>query len=196
MSTLWSADDVEALASLCGDLPWPLVLKTFNRNRQHKRTETALRRKAESLGLLRACVGQFVTPGVLVEALGTSYERVRRWTESGELPCVRFGGTRSHPRWIRRADLRAFARRRPEVFGGLSEAELVQLLCGEQLARELAERQMPRERLRYPVECIDTGGRWPSIGAAARAAYVTKQRMRHAVRHGGLVNGRRYRLVE
>lgn len=183
------------LAGLAGDLPWPMVPLAFNRARPTKRSAIALRRKAEDLGLLRACSGKFISAGVIRQALGCSYERIRRWIHDGELQARRFGDTPSHPYWIERSALRAFARRRPEVFGGLSEAELIQLLCSEVLAKALAEQQLPRQRQRQPVACIETGRRWPSIGAAARAAFVTKQRMRHAVRHGGCVNGRHYRLV-
>lgn len=194
MSRLWTAEDIESLSSLAGDLPWRMVPGVFNRGRPY-RTPTALRRKADGLGLLRRSVGQFVTAGAITAATGLSYETVRRWILTGELVARRYGKGGAFPYFIRRQDLRAFARRHPEPFGGLTEAELIQLLDSEMLAAEIAVMGLPRYTQLVEVECVETGKRFPSILAAAAAAFVTPQRMRVVCNRGGRANGRRYRRV-
>ena len=53
----------------------------------------------------------------------------------------------------------------------------------------------PRPRQPVAVECVDTGDRYDSMAAAARAAYVTPQRMAVVLASGGTANGRRYRRI-
>ena len=53
----------------------------------------------------------------------------------------------------------------------------------------------PRPRQPVAVECVDTGDRYHSMTAAARAAYVTPQRMAVVLASGGTANGRRYRRI-
>ena len=194
MSTLWTPEDVEMLCSLAGDLPWPMVPAAFNRARPH-RTATALRRKADGLGLLRRSVGQFITAGAIVGIAGFNYERIRQWILSGELKSRRYGEGSAFPYYICRKDLRAFARKHPEQFGGLRLGELVQLFDSEKLAEEIAAMELPRLSQKVPVMCVDTGKRFESIQAAARAAYVTPTRMQTVLREGTTANGLRYRRV-
>lgn len=196
MSRPWTTEDIEMLSSLAGDLPWPMVPGKFNNCRPH-RTATALRRKAEGMGLLRRCVGQYITSGALRSLMGISYEQVRRWIldPAMQLPARRWGNGRAFPYWIHRRDLRAFAATNPALFGGLSEGQLVELLDSEALAAQIAAMDLPRPRQPVAVECIDTGRRYASIKAAARAAYVTPQRMAVVLASGGTANGRRYRRI-
>ena len=183
------------LGSLAGDIPWPLVPGRFNSARP-RRTEAALRRKADGLGLLRNCTGQYLTSGALQAIAGFSRQRVRRWILRGQIPARRFGQGQPYVYWIRRSDLRAFARANPEVFAGLSEGQLVELLDSEPLAAQLAALALPRQRQCVVVECVETGVRYRSIRAAAKAAYVTPQRMAAVLAHGTTANGRHYRRVE
>lgn len=197
--TAWTAADNELLSSLAGDLPWPMVLAAFNRQRPH-RTATALLRQAERCGIPRDCVGQYITAGLIVELANTNYTAVSRWIKNGingdRLPARRFGNGRSFPYWIRRRDLRQFAKRHPELLGGLAEPELVQLLDSEPLAAEIVAMELPPSRRRAAaVECVETGRRYPSITAAAKSAYVTKQRMRAAIATGERANGYHWRRV-
>ena len=191
----WSPEDIEILGSLAGDIPWPLVPGRFNSARP-RRTEAALRRKADDLGLLRNCTGQYLTSGALQAIAGFNAERVRRWILRGQIPARRFGQGQSYAWWIRRSDLRAFAQANPEVFAGLSEGQLVELLDSEPLAAQLAALALPRPRQCVVVECVETGVRYRSIRAAAKAAYVTPQRMAAVLAHGTTANGRHYRRVE
>ena len=195
MSRPWTAEDIEMLSSLAGDIPWPLVPGRFNSSRP-RRTATALRRKADELGLLRRCTGAYLTSGAISTITGFSYEKIRRWITTGKVPARRWGQGQAFPYFIRRQDLRAFARANPEKFGGLSEGQLVELLDSEPLAAEIAAMELPRPRRFVAVQCIETGRRYASIKAAARAAFVTPQRMAVVLAHGTTANGRRYRRAE
>ena len=194
MSRPWTPEDIEALCSLAGDLPWPMVPPAFNCTRP-SRTATALLCKANGLGISRRAVGRFITTGAIKELTGYSYERIRRWIKSGELATKRYAGCGS-PNFIARKDLRDFARKYPEQFGGLSESTLVQLLDSEKLAAVIVAKELPKWKKCVEVECVETGQRFDSIKAAARAAYVNKERMRVVLITGGAANGRHYRPVE
>lgn len=195
MSRPWTQEDIEALSSLAGDLPWPMVTGAFNCTRP-PRTELALRRKAYALRITRTCVGQFITCGTIAEMSGNDFEKVRRWVTSGKLPSRRFGEGNGHAYFVNRKDLRTFAAKHPESFGGLTQGQLVVLLDSEKLAARIASMELPRLVQRVAVECIETGQKFPSISAAAKAAYVAKERMRTVIREGTTANGRHYRRVQ
>jgi len=194
MSRPWTPEDVEALCSLAGDLPWPMVPPAFNCTRP-PRTATALLLKSYSLGISRRTVGQFITTGAIKELTGYSYTRIHRWINSKELKTKKYAGCGS-PYFIARKDLRDFARKYPEQFGGLSESTLVQLLDSEKLAADIVAKELPKWKKCVEVECVETGQRFASIKAAAMAAYVVKERIRVVLITGGAVNGRHYRRVE
>ncbi len=194
MSRRWTPEDIEALCSLAGDLPWPMVPAAFNCTRP-PRTATAIRIKAEGLGISRRSVGQFITTGAIKELTGYSYERIRRWINSGDLVTKRWAGCGS-PNFIARKDLQDFAKKHPEHFGGLSESILVQLLDSEKLAASIFAKELPKWKKCVEVECVETGQRFNSIKAAAKSAYVNKERMRIVLITGGAANGRHYRRVE
>ena len=194
MSSLWTTEDIEALCSLAGDLPWPMVTPAFNCTRPH-RTAKALLIKANKLGISRRAVGQFITTGAIKELTGYSYPRIHRWINSGDLTTKKYAGCGS-PNFIARKDLRDFARKHPEQFGGLSESTLVQLLDSEKLAAVIVAKELPKWKKCVEVECVETGQRFASIISAARAAYVNKERMRVVLITGGAANGRHYRRVE
>ena len=72
----------------------------------------------------------------------------------------------------------------------------MELLDSEPLAAEIAAMELPRPRQCVAVQCIETGRRYASIKAAARAAFVTPQRMAVVLARGSTANGRRYRRAE
>ena len=195
----WSAFELETLQSMVGDMPWPLLVKNYRHwahfNGQPPRTEIALRRKAEALGIRRWSVGEWITTGVIGEHLGVTCETVRHWIRQGWLPAKRFGTTPSHQHFVSRADLRRLSRNRPELFAERPLADLIQLLDSERAAQQVVDGNHSRPWRRCPVICVETGKRFPTIAAAARHAHVTPQRMHIAVRSNGLANGRHWRLA-
>lgn len=174
---VWSANELDTLTLLAGDVPWPALPQTYyNTVRQHgytRRTATALRRKCNDLGLQRAAVGRWVNAGLICQLMQLSYEAVQTLMRNGLLPGTRFGGTRGHRYYFKRTDLRRLAATHPHLFGGLGCAALTQLFDDPKLAKRVAELQLPRLQQRRPVLCVETGKVYPSLSAAARAVYVT-----------------------
>lgn len=174
---VWSANELDTLTLLAGDVPWPALPQTYyNTVRQHgytRRTATALRRKCNDLGLQRAAIGRWVNAGLICQLMQLSYEAVQTLMRNGLLPGTRFGGTRGHRYYFKRTDLRRLAATHPHLFGGLGCAALTQLFDDPKLAKRVAELQLPRLQQRRPVLCVETGKVYPSLSAAARAVYVT-----------------------
>lgn len=185
MSRIWTAAEDEMLAGLCGDMPWPKLVQCYrqwaSRTGKPARTDMALQRRCDLLGLQRRCVGEWITSGIVCQLLGISYPAVHRWFENGWLPTYRQKSGSPYPHYFRRLDLRRLARQRPQLFGGQTEATLVQLLDNEQLARQIVAMELPHPRQSVPVICIEKGRRYPSIGSAARAVYVTPSRLRMVI---------------
>jgi hypothetical protein len=181
----WSDDELNQLQWLLGDLPWPLVVQRFNiwakRNGHVQRTELAMRRKVEQFGGSRRAVGAWITTGLVCQLMGVSHETPLRWLRDGWITSLRFGDGPAHNHYIKRQDLRKLARLKPHIFGGQDEATLIQLLDQERLAKTLVAMELPLPRQRKPVVCIETGRRYPSIGKAARAVYVTPSRLQKVV---------------
>lgn len=181
----WTEDELSQLQWLLGDLPWPLVVQRYNiwarRNGHPPRTELGMRRKVEQLGVSRRPVGAWITTGLVCQLLGVSTETPLRWLREGLIPSLRFGKGAAHNHYIKRTDLQKLARLKPHLFGGQDESTLVQLLDHERLAKALVALEMPSPKQSKPVVCIETGRRYPSIGKAARAVYVTPSRLQKVV---------------
>lgn len=86
--------------------------------------------------------------------------------------------------YVRRRDLVRFARRRPDLFGGIQTARLVQLLEDERLAEEIAQGHPRRSNDRRSVRTVEAALVFPSIREAARRMGVTRQAVSFALRTG------------
>lgn len=191
----WQPVEDARLQELSGDMPWPIVVAEMRRSaRQHgwpPRTECAIRARALDIGLITTCHGQMVSMCQVARALRANKRTITIWIADGRLTERRI----NRRRWIPRSALRRLARQSPELFGGLTEGELFRLLDSEPLAAEIAAmglKRLPRVR---PVVCVETGWRYASIAAAARASYVTPATLRNAVRNGWRAGGRTWRLA-
>lgn len=122
-------------------------------------------------------MGEWVTAGFIRTLMGISYEAIKRWVRYGWLPVF----TCETIYYVRRRDLRSLARSKPRLFGGQDRSTLVQLFDSEQLADEILAMKLPLPRQCKPVICIETGMRYRSIGAAARAVYVTSSRLQSVI---------------
>jgi hypothetical protein len=192
-SRRWTAEDLEALSDLAGELPWPLVAERFNQRRP-PRTPTAMQQKAEQLGLSMQPQGEFISIGVIKTLTGYSYEKIYNWIKIG-LPAVARSNAKNSPRFISRMHLRKFAKKHPEQFGGIAQSELTQLIDSEIIASKITKMQLPRLTKSYVIECVETGHRYPSIAAAAKEIFIHKKSIWNAVTNGTAVCGLHYRRV-
>ena len=191
----WTLEEDALLHSMSGDLPWPMVIANMHKmaakNRWPRRTAIAIRNRARELGLPRACYGAWLPYCTVADELKMDDRTLREWIDRGRLGCKKVGRSR----WVSRAMLRSFARKEPQVFAGLSEAQLFQLLDSEQLAAEIIAMKLPQKRLRKPVICVETGWWYPSITAAAKSVYVTQSTVRRAIVNGKTAGGRHWRFA-
>lgn len=185
----WTDQELEILLSMLGDMPWPMVVTKYNAwaisQGYPERTELGMRRKVEGRRISRRPVGAWITTGLISQLLGVSQETPLRWLRDGYIRSIRFGQGAAHSHYIKRKDLQRLARERPHLFGGQSVDTLIQLLDHERLAAALVAMEMPHSRQSKPVVCIETGRRYPSMGSAARAVYVTPSRLQKVVDRPG-----------
>lgn len=175
----YSEGELELLQSFAGDMPWQLVPRHYNRHASIKgyphRTNSSLKAACDRRGISRASTGEWITAAYISRMMGISDFSVRQWRKRGWLPATQFGNRgKGSIAYIRRRDLRALARERPSLFGGLSVAALTQLLSDEVLAEEIANMELPKPRMGQTrqIICVETGKRYPSIREAAKANYV------------------------
>jgi len=177
----WTSSQVDLLHSLAGEVPWPLLPSRYNRQARVRgwpeRSPIALRRQCERLHISRRAAGEWVTAGFIRALMGISYEAVKRWVRYGWLPAFECKSIY----YVRRLDLRRLAHMKPHLFGGQDRSTLIQLFDSERLADRITNMGLPRPRQCKPVICIETGNRYDSIGAAARAVYVTPSRLQSVI---------------
>lgn len=181
----WVEPELETLLSMLGDMPWLMVVTKYNAwaiaHGYPERTELGMRRKVEQHRISRRPVGAWITTGLICQLMGVSQETPLRWLRDGFIPSMRYGKGNAHNHYIKRKDLQQLARQRPHLFGGQTLDTLIQLLDHERLAAALVAMEMPHPRQSKPVVCLETGRRYPSMGSAARAVYVTPSRLQKVV---------------
>lgn len=187
-SARWTPAEDELLQGLCGDMPWPMVVQSFNswaKKMGHPtRTGLALVRRCENTGTLRRTVGAWITTGVICELMKISHSTVRRWLViKNYLPYHRYGTSPQHRFYVRRRDLRRLALDKPRLFGGMSVCDLTQLLDSQRLAEQIVDLNLGSPRGPVPVVCVETGRRFSSIREAAHNAFVTPARLRAVLDH-------------
>lgn len=189
MKPRWSQPELEQLEALVGDLPWSIARNVYREwalsHGYPHRSDGALRLKAEALAGSRISCGEWLRLGVVQRELDIAATVTNRWVRSGRLPVHREGrGDGSACRhYVRRADLRRFAKRHPRHFAGKPREVLVALLDPCPLVDQLAA--MPPAVVPgkpRPVQCLENGRIFPSTVAAARAAYVSPTAVRRAAR--------------
>ena len=190
----WTNEDIETLTDLTGELPWHMVVAKFAQRRP-LRTNLSMIRKARELGLSRIPEGEFISIGTIKAFTGYCYEKVYLWIDSGDLSAVARSDAKNSPRYVSRKNLRDFAKKRPDQFGGIGQAELTQLFDCEYLAKMIVDMNLPKMTKSHQVECIESGRRFPSIAAAARDARVHSKLVWLAIHQGADVRGRHYRRV-
>jgi hypothetical protein len=173
----WSPQEDEQLTSLCGDMPWPMVVTTYTKVASDrgwpKRTANQLRNRSILMGASRRSTGEWLAAQAIAKQLGMSQHPVYGWIRSGRLKSRRFGSV-----WyVSRKDLRAFANKEPHYFAGLPEADLLSLLSNEQIAQRFAKMPPARRVNRTPVIRVSTGQRFPTLRSAAKAYQVPYQRI-------------------
>jgi hypothetical protein len=186
----WSQEEDDMLAEMAGDTPWPQTVRAYRMwaktNGFPERTPNALLKRCKHKKISRVSVGKVITTGLISQLLGIDPKTVRQWLKADYLPYKRYG-QKTSSYFILRSDLRSLARERPHLFGGQSVSTLIQLLDNEELAEEIVAMGLPSVLQASPfkakpVICVETGRRYCSIKAAAKAVYVTSTPLEAAVK--------------
>ena len=196
----WTTAEGAQLEHLAGNVPGPLIPRAFNAwAREHgipQRTPVSVKRQIERRHLsLRVC-GDWITTGVIAHILGISLTTPLYWIQRGILPARQFHRSSRQPWFIRRADVVALARQRPELFGGIERGRLAQLLENERLADQITAEHHRRQNTPRRVRCVETGRLYRSTREAARAVFVARQLIQRAISTGRRAGGFHWRLDE
>ncbi len=184
MRQRWTPEELAKLELVCGDRPWPLVVQTYNtwarESNYPERSSLALERKSQKLGIYRKTEGLWITIGAVSRILELDRATPLRWVRRGLINSWRNGESRSYPHYVRRTDFRKLARQNPCFFRPFRREQLVMLFDSEEVADYVLEHcptphVVPgRER---PVVCVETGKKYDSIKAAAKAVFVVPPRV-------------------
>lgn len=198
----WTPTELLWLEELAGNVPPPALPTRYNglavSNGYPRRTPEAIESRVRRSQLTTSAIGNWITTGLAAKLLGfsgASNNPINLWVERGYLKARRFGSGFSSPTYIRRCDLRALARERPELFAGIEEPRLIQVLEDEALAAEIAQNHPRRKARPRPVRCVETGKVYPTVRAAARQIYVTPRAITWAIETGNRAAGRHWQEV-
>ena len=184
--TVWSEDEAALLDRLAGEVPWPEVVRRFQRYARRMgwpvRSDRALALRAARCGHpCRSRMGQWLTTYGAAELLGCRGDRVAAWANEQTVGAILQPVQVGRIRYISRASWRRLAQQRPDVLGGFSADALFLLLEDRELADDVAARH-PIRRGDWRVRCLETGQIWPSCAAAAREFHVTPGAISVAIR--------------
>jgi hypothetical protein len=197
----WKPDEIQLLREIAETLPTAQMIRVFNRQNallgHPKRTAQSIKLKIHELGLsLRP---QYVySANSLGRTLGISGDAVRYWLKLG-LEATRQSQMSNSPHYITNVAVRRFARKRPELFGGLNRIDLYIALEDEKLVDFILENYPNRNQPLKPpnrVRCIETGRIYNSYTEAGKAVFVTRSGIFKAIKFGSAANGYHFELVD
>jgi hypothetical protein len=193
--TPWEPDAEMWLEEKAGTLPFSTLCHYFNKMARRQgwgsRSKNAIHVKVQRLNLSKKCTEDNMTRRELARALGIKPDRVRGWTRAG-LPWKKIARNQAA---IRMADLREFLLSNPDRATGVPERELGWLI-GESAAAIIASAEHSTRGYPKPVICIETGEKFPSVKAAARAKFVVHSSITGAIDRGGRSAGCRWAYLD
>lgn len=185
MSHKWTPEEDAKLEEVCGDRPWPLAVRAYNIwatvNKRPNRTPLALERRAQKHGIYRKAEGDWITLGAVSRILELDRATPLRWAKRGIISTWRHRDHSRFMHYVHRHEFRRLAQQQPAFFRPYKRDALVMLFDSEELADWIYEQCPEPLQVRSkgrPVQCVETGKKYDSIKAAAKAVYVTPPRLR------------------
>ena len=189
----WSAEELHQLELLAGEMPRLVAIERYQRwakrNGYPERTAIAVQGACRRRGLSLRATGDSMTVGLIAEMLGVRDDVPNYWVSSGVLPARAVGNGQKKPRYVKRSDLVAFARREPQRFGGIPASRLALVLEDEELAERIAAAYPRRPWHRKALRAVESGKVFATVREAAKAMHVTRQALTFALRTGGTCAG-------
>jgi hypothetical protein len=168
----WTDPELIKLEQLVGELPFPLLMKTYNNwakvNGFLQRSEKAIRARTVRSELSVCCVGDYLTRKQVALLTGTHADRISRIIRDRQLKVMIYRSWQ----YLRRRDLIAAAREHPEDWYGVDRAGLFALFEDEDLADDVAARaaRPPWPAGPRAVRCLTTNKVYATVSEAATAA--------------------------
>jgi hypothetical protein len=200
----WTQAEIDFLTEHAMATPFHRIVRGYRvwarMNGHNDRTKEAIDHKLRRMGYSTRTEIDFYTFNRLSEMLGLSRYTVAGWKRLKENPLQAYqhDGKRKAFNYVSRAEFLKFARNHPECLGGANEIGLQVVLEDVDLAREILRKYPKRHSPLYEsirVRCIETGKIYPSLGAAARDIYVTRQTLSRAIHVGHRANGLHFEQV-
>jgi hypothetical protein len=196
MTKHWSRTELDYLERMAGNVPRQALLKAYNcwagSAGKPLRTFGAIESKLSRAKVSTKAEGDTVTVSLIAETLGINPTSVRKWCQQGLLAASHCGAW-----WyIRRRDLVAFAKARPDLFCRFPVPKLVVLLENRPLAERIAASGCRPRGLGRRTVLIETGRVFRSAGEAARTVGVRSTDVRCGIRYGYAVGGYHWRWYD
>lgn len=195
----WSQEERAALEAIAGNVLPRRIYDAYSRwakkNGYPYRTRYAITSALSRRKISRIAEGDWVSSSYIASVLGISIDVPQRWAERNLIESYKNSG-RTSRRYFRRSDLVGFAKRNPELLGGISSERLFTLLEDENLA-ELIARNFPKRRgSGTMVLAVESGQVYESVSAAAREVFATHQGIQSAMRTGGTCAGYHWKRIK
>lgn len=191
-TTRWTPEEKSALESLAGNVLPRMLVGSYNRwakkNGYPERTNKAIYSALGRRRLSRKAEGEWVTSSYIATVLGVSIDVPQRWAERNLIASRKNAG-RSMVRYFRRTDILAFAKKRPDLLGGIASEKLFLLLEDEELAESIALAFPKRKGAGRMIKAVESGQVYPSVVAAAKEVFATRQGIHSAIRNNGTCAG-------
>lgn len=186
----WTEAELDYLLSIAGDFHLEEVCKYYNRwaavNGRQARTERGIRNKLMKSHVSIRPEGAWVTLMDAARALKRSNNTIRAWIDKSwiDQKFVRRPTPRSTI--IRRKAFDILAQEKPGLFAGCSMESLLSVFNSEVIAEKIHELVGTKICSTHPkpVECLETGKKYPSVDAAAKDQYISANSIRRSIKLG------------
>jgi hypothetical protein len=182
----WRPEESSALQDLAGDMPMDVLWRIWNREATRHgwphRSRTAIKDHLNRSGFSVVPTGLWLSLGALSELLGISPSTLNQWCHAGVLPSHQRSRFQKH--YVRRADVRALAKREPWRFGGCKADDLFLVFEDRELADRIAADHPFKNGARRAVRCVTIGRQWESVKEACREMHCDEGTIRKAATQG------------
>jgi endogenous inhibitor of DNA gyrase (YacG/DUF329 family) len=197
----WTSDELNHLRDIAETLPIKQLINNFNRHigilGLEKRTGHSIRSKLVKLGYSQHVKHGVYTAGVIARTLDIPFGTVTTWFRYG-LEFYRLRDAPTATKYITSKNLRDFARKRPQSFGGCKFVDLYLILEDRQLT-EYIVKNFPRRPGRIApqkVRCIETNQVFKSYVEAGRKFFLTPSAIYKSATFGEAAAGYHFEKIQ
>lgn len=203
MTYIWKKEEVDLLYWCAGEVPSQILQEYYNyhalRRKLRTRGQRAIERKCVEFGLSVISVGEWISTGYIADTLYIHRNAVRQWIALAGLKAKKFTDAPRARWYVKRSDLRDFARKHPEKFNSYPPSRLLLIFDREKFAEEIAatkETVRPNKH-KTAIMCVETREKFSSIAEASRKKSIKYSQIKSAVRFSTrLAGGLHWKPIE